>query len=184
MTAGDHRPCEEAEITFGTVRACAMYAEVEAVNYQYLQPMEVLSSSTVVAVPEMGCSPLENGEQMAGNIAVITRGACTFTEKARNAQAAGAVAVIITDDRAQGLVPMPGNFSGVTIPAMMVTQDGGARLRENSGRACAIRIGNAPCRDDQCHNGRGTPLQNQPSVHTRTRARTRRHSHSCIQACE
>ena len=138
---------------FGTVRACAMYAEVQAVNYQYLQPMEVLSSSTVVAVPEMGCSPLENGEQMAGNIAVITRGACTFTEKARNAQAAGAVAVIITDDRVQGLVPMPGNFSGVTIPAMMVTQDGGARLRENSGRACAIRIGNAPRRDDQGRSG-------------------------------
>ena len=189
MIAGDHRPCEEAEITFGTVRACAMYADVQAENYQYLQPMEVLSSSTVVAVPEMGCSPLENGVQMAGNIAVITRGACTFTEKALNAQAAGAVAVIITDDRVQGLDPMPGNFSGVTIPAMMVTQDGGARLRENSGRACAIRIGNAPCRDDQGHNGRGTPLQtNQVCTCTRTRARTRarirRHSHSCTQACE
>ena len=151
MVAGDHRPCEEAEITFGTVRACGNYAEAQD-SYRS-QGVEVLSSSTVVAVPEMGCSPLENGEQMAGNIAVITRGACTFTEKARNAQAAGAVAVIITDDRVQGLVSMPGNFSGVTIPAMMVTQDGGARLRENSGRACAIRIGNAPCRDDQGRSG-------------------------------
>ena len=110
MTAGDHRPCEQAEITFGTVRACAMYAEVQAENYQYLQPMEVLSSSTVVAVPELGCSLLENGVQMAGNIAVITRGACTFTEKARNAQAAGAVAVIITDNRIQRLLKMTGDF--------------------------------------------------------------------------
>ena len=138
---------------FGTVRACAMYAYVQAVNYQYLQPMEMLSSSTVVAVPEMGCSPLENGEQMAGNIAVITRGACFFSEKALNAQAAGAVAVIITDNRIEELGKMTGDFSGVTIPAMMVTQGGGARLRENSGRACAIRIGNAPCRDDQGRSG-------------------------------
>ena len=151
MVAGDHRPCEEAEITFGTVRACGNYAEAQD-SYRS-QVVETMNASTVVAVPEMGCSPLENGEQMAGNIAVINRGACFFSEKALNAQAAGAVAVIITDDRVQGLVPMPGNFSGVTIPAMMVTQDGGARLRENSGRACAIRIGNAPCRDDQCRSG-------------------------------
>ncbi len=104
----------------------------------------------------MGCTPLENAEQMAGNVAVINRGACLFAEKARNAQAAGAVAVIITDNRIQPLIAMTGDFSAVTIPAMMVTQDGGAELSKNSGRACAIRIGmrsiawhiNEQCRGD------------------------------------
>ena len=151
MVAGDHRPCEEAEITFGTVRACGNYAEAQD-SYRS-QVVETMNASTVVAVPEMGCSPLENGEQMAGNIAVITRGACTVAQKALNAEAAGAVAVIITNNRIEELGKMSGDFSGVTIPAMMVTQGSGARLRENSGRACAIRIGNAPCRDDQGRSG-------------------------------
>jgi hypothetical protein len=109
--------------------------------YVSSQAMELLNASTVVAVPEMGCSLFENGKQMAGNIAVIKRGICSFTEKARNAEAAGAVAVVITDDRIDRLSTMLGNVSGVTIPAMIVTQAGGEKLRENAGRACAIRIG-------------------------------------------
>jgi hypothetical protein len=139
MVAGDHRPCEEAEITFGKLRTCAKYADAQD-SYRS-QVVEMLNASTVVAVPEMGCTPFENAEQMAGNIAVINRGACFFAEKARNAEAAGAVAVIITNNRIEPLVKMTGDFSAVTIPAMMVTQDGGAELRKNSGRACAIRIG-------------------------------------------
>ena len=139
MVAGDHRPCEEAEITFGKLRTCAKYADAQD-SYRS-QVVEMLNASTVVAVPEMGCTPLENAEQMAGNIAVINRGGCVFAEKARNAEAAGAVAVIITNNRIEPLVKMSGDFSAVTIPAMMATQDGGAELRKNSGRACAIRIG-------------------------------------------
>jgi 3-hydroxy-3-methylglutaryl CoA synthase len=72
--------------------------------------MELLTSSMVLAVPEMGCSPLDNTERMAGNIAVINRGACTFVEKVRNAQAAGAVAVVITDNRIDPLVKMTGDY--------------------------------------------------------------------------
>jgi hypothetical protein len=105
------------------------------------QVMEVLNASTVVAVPELGCSELENVEQLVGNIAVISRGHCTFAEKVSNAQAAGAVAVIITNNRIGAPLKMAGDFSAVTIPAMMVTQDAGAKLCENAGRACAIGIG-------------------------------------------
>jgi hypothetical protein len=151
MVTGRYLRCEEAEITFGTVRVCAMYAAVSyaAVSYYYansnyyqsrvtLRVMEVLNASTVVAVPETGCSQLANGEQMAGNVALISKGNCSFSEQVRNAQAAGAVAVIIANT--------PGSyndvdFSGVTVPAMAVTPYAAAKLRENSGRACAIRIG-------------------------------------------
>jgi hypothetical protein len=137
--AGDHRPCEEAEISFGNLRTCAVLAE-EQDSYR-TQAMEVLNASTVVAVPELGCAALENVEQMAGNIAVIRRGDCDFAEKASNAQAAGAVAVVITNNRIEAPWKMVGDFSAVTIPAMMITQDAGAELRGNSGRACAIAIG-------------------------------------------
>ncbi len=129
-----------------------MYADAQD-SYRS-QVVETLNASMVVAVPEMGCTPLENAEQMAGNIAVINRGACFFAEKARNAETAGAVGVIITNNRIESLVKMTGDFSAVTIPAMMVTQDGGAELRKNSGRACAIRIGMRSIAwhiNEQCH---------------------------------
>ena len=100
-----------------------------------------MNASIVVAVPETGCAPLENAEQMAGNVAVIQRAQCTFAVQASMAEAAGAVAAIVTDDRDEDLSSMAGDFSAVTIPAMMVTQDAGAKLRENLGQACAIAIG-------------------------------------------
>jgi hypothetical protein len=36
-----------------------------------------------------------NGAQIAGHIALIDRGTCTFVDKAKRAQDAGAIAVII-----------------------------------------------------------------------------------------
>ena len=105
--------------------------------YHRSQVKEVLNASTVVAVPEQGCSQLENGEHMAGNVVLISEGNCSFSEQVRNAQAAGAVAVIIANAGSYNNV----DFSGVTVPAMAVTPYAAAKLRENSGRACAIRIG-------------------------------------------
>jgi hypothetical protein len=141
MVAGEHRkPCDEAEIAFGNQRTCALLAAAQ-VGYRS-QVRVAMNASIVVAVPETGCAPLENAEQMAGNIAVIQRAPqCTFAVQASMAQAAGAVAAIVTDDRDEDLSSMAGDFSAVTIPAMMVTQDAGAKLRENLGQACAIAIG-------------------------------------------
>ncbi len=141
MVAGDHRPCEEARIAFAELWMCAKYAVAQD-SYRS-QVVEILNASTVVAAPEVGCTRLQNAEQIAGNIAVIKRGGgCLFAEKARNAQAAGAVAVIITDNQQiQPLIAMTGDFSAVSIPAMMVTQEHGEELRKNSGRACTIQIG-------------------------------------------
>ena len=100
-----------------------------------------MNASIVLAVPETGCDPLKNAEQIAGNIVVIKRAQCTFAVQASMAEAAGAVAVIIFDDRNEELSNMAGDFAAVAIPVMMVTQDAGAKLRENLGQACAIRIG-------------------------------------------
>jgi hypothetical protein len=146
MVAGeDRKPCDEAEIAFGNQSTCALLAAAQ-VGYRS-QVSAAMNASIVVAVPETGCVPLENAEQMAGNIAVIQRAPrCTFAVQASMAQAAGAVAAIVTDDRDEDLSNMAGDFSAgdfsaVTIPAMMVTQDAGDKLRENLGQACAIRIG-------------------------------------------
>jgi hypothetical protein len=48
-----------------------------------------------VGVDTDACSAIINGAQVAGQIALIDRGTCTFASKALEAEAAGAVAVVI-----------------------------------------------------------------------------------------
>lgn len=51
----------------------------------------------VFAEPREACTPLENPEQLLGNIALIERGECTFVTKVIMAEEAGAIGAIITD---------------------------------------------------------------------------------------
>src|SRR5205823_12810182 len=41
------------------------------------------------------CSALTNASEVAGKIALVDRGTCTFVVKARNCQSAGAIAVLV-----------------------------------------------------------------------------------------
>jgi hypothetical protein len=77
-----------------------------------------------------GCASLNNAADLVGKIAVVFRGDCQFGFKAKNAQDAGAVGVIIINN-------IPGNPLGmlagddgafVTIPTVMVSDITGATL--------------------------------------------------------
>ncbi|NHX34500.1 serine protease, partial [Escherichia coli] len=74
------------------------------------------------------CSPLTNAAQVAGNIALIDRGDCTFVTKVANAQVAGAVGVIIANNAGEGLITMTGAGPGLSIPAVSVGQSLGAGI--------------------------------------------------------
>jgi minor extracellular serine protease Vpr len=80
----------------------------------------------------LGCAPLA-GVPLAGKIALLQRGVCTFSEKVNNAAAAGAMAAIIyqRDDVAGDPIPMA--TDGVTIPAVMLSRDNGKALAANAG---------------------------------------------------
>ena len=76
------------------------------------------------------CEALVNGAAVSGNVALVNRGTCTFKTKAQNAQAAGAVGVILADDKTgEPAPPMADDTSlttAVTIPVLSVSQiDGG-----------------------------------------------------------
>jgi len=76
-----------------------------------------------------GCEAAVNGADLAGNIAVIDRGACAFSQKILNAQAEGAVAVIVANNRDGNVAfTMGGDTTGITIPNMMISQDEGVTL--------------------------------------------------------
>lgn len=80
--------------------------------------------------PLDGCEPVTN--DIAGTIALVDRGNCTFEVKVANAEAAGAIGVIIADHMIQDSPPSLGNDAQTedpTIPAMGVTNATGATIR-------------------------------------------------------
>lgn len=89
-----------------------------------------------------GCSPYTNADAIAGNIALVDRGTCTFVLKALNAQAAGARGLVIADNRKDTcLAPgMAGDNPTITIPVISITQDDGTAIRQASGVMATLRI--------------------------------------------
>lgn len=96
-------------------------------------PLDVSYTRPAVrATPNDGCAPLTNGSQVNGNIAFVDFGACSPTTKARNAQAAGAVAAIIANNTAALPVNVrdDGTGSDITIPSFLISQTGGDAIRQ------------------------------------------------------
>lgn len=60
------------------------------------------------ADPPEACSPLNNADDIEDQVVLIERGGCTFTDKAIQAQLAGAKMAIITDSRngSEGFIDM------------------------------------------------------------------------------
>ncbi len=81
---------------------------------------------------DLGCTPYPAGT-FTGGIALIDRGTCGFVVKAANAQAAGAIGVIIATNAAGAAPGMAGVDPTVTIPSMSTTQAAGALLRATTG---------------------------------------------------
>jgi len=91
-----------------------------------------VTALTSATTPTNGCTAIS--EDLTGKIAVIDRGACTFGQKIANAQAAGAVGVLIVNNAAGDPIVMGGdgvNFP--TIPAAMVSQADGVVLKGDLG---------------------------------------------------
>ncbi|MCH8907983.1 MAG: S8 family serine peptidase [Candidatus Heimdallarchaeota archaeon] len=86
--------------------------------------------ATSLTTPVDGCNTIT--EELSGDIAVIDRGFCTFSTKVRNAEAQGAVGVIIVNNVPGAPVPM-GHDGGAfpTIPAVMVSLSDGALLKSH-----------------------------------------------------
>ena len=97
---------------------------------------EIVLASDGSAAPSEGCGPIVN--DIAGRIALIDRGSCTFEQKALNAQAAGAIAVIICNNVPDSDPDNGGAFGmaddetltdPVTIPILGVSMGGCANFR-------------------------------------------------------
>ena len=80
---------------------------------------------------------------LSGEIALISRGVCTFSTKIRNAEAAGAIAVLVVNNVAGDPVAMApdGTPNQPTIPAYMVGLEDGLVLATKDGVLTTIHPG-------------------------------------------
>lgn len=79
-----------------------------------------------------GCTAFTNASAVSGQIALVDRGSCLFVTKARNAQAAGAIGVVIVDNSTTNCTPpgMAGEAPDVTIPIVSITSRDGDALKQ------------------------------------------------------
>ncbi|TXF77725.1 T9SS-dependent M36 family metallopeptidase [Chryseobacterium sp.] len=77
----------------------------------------------------LGCSALPAGS-LTGKIGLIERGTCTFTEKVKNAQNAGAIAAIIYNNTGgAALTSMNGTDNTITIPSVIINNAEGEYIK-------------------------------------------------------
>jgi len=100
-------------------------------------------------------TPFVNAAAMAGKIAVIDRGTCTFPVKALNAQNNGAIGAIIVNNTGGSLSP-GGTDPSVTIPVIGISQADGTALKAAiGGGATTVTMRFHPTRKAGLHpNGR------------------------------
>ena len=101
--------------------------DVDGVLYQAISGEEALDFE--------GCAPLANPAEMEGNICVLVRGGCTFSQKVINCQRAGATAVVIINSRENDCaITMGGAYVGETfqIPSAMISNRAGVQILQNA----------------------------------------------------
>jgi aminopeptidase Y len=104
---------------------------------------DVTASVTALPGPAVdatpGCEAADFAGFPVGNIALISRGACTFAIKTTNAYSAGAVGVVIYNNAPGALNGTLGNTFTLNIPAVGVTQAIGQQLAATPGLILRIK---------------------------------------------
>jgi extracellular elastinolytic metalloproteinase len=91
-----------------------------------------------------GCQALGGGS-LTGLIALLDRGNCDFTVKVKNAQVAGAVAVIVANNiNADSVLVMGGRDRTITIPAVLISQNSGTTLKAMVPVSGTVRLTDPP----------------------------------------
>jgi len=92
-----------------------------------------------------GCTTIQNASALAGKIALIDRGNCTFVVKAQQAQAANAIGVIIVNNAAGSTPPgMSGSDPSITIPVLSVTQADGNLIKAHLAEGVQVLMTTDP----------------------------------------
>merc|ERR1712013_607071 len=107
----------------------------------------------------MACRPHLAGE-FTGKIAIVQRGSCFFVTKFLNAQAAGAVGIIVVNHASTEPVFMAINSPSVNIPGISIGKDVGLPLLNeisiNKAQYHVTFVGSSRCYDPTYGQTQGT----------------------------
>ncbi len=127
-----------AHVWFSTVRVESVSApsnlrEIDTLFGNGPKPTPTLTAPLrdVTALQDNGlaCTPLGNGT-LAGAIALIQRGDCSYAEKVNNAQRAGAVGVILYQPDGVNGLGFPQGLAGTGIPLVLIGNSDGVALKQ------------------------------------------------------
>lgn len=110
-----------------------------------------ITGDVVSSVPVDGCTPLTNAAAVAGKIALIKRGTCSFIVKFQSAQAAGAKAAVVYNDGADPTRVAPlvmGLDPTIVIPGVMISSTDGNALAAATGVNVTMSLAPDPTKDD------------------------------------
>ncbi len=146
--------CDNATVSFGQFAVCGRFPDSQLGTFAYAGA-PVIGGELVRAVPFSGCADLQNAAQMAGKV-VVMRGVvacedmscyglaesgdftfvCTTLDKARRAQAAGALAVLLL-----GQMVYTTNLPMISIPILTVPIAAARSLDLSQGLWATVRPG-------------------------------------------
>lgn len=128
--------------------------------------------SGLVEMPadSLACAALPAGS-LQGKVALLYRGACAISDKALNAQRAGAIAVVVVNSFANAIIPAfvtnPVTGDSVNIPVLIITLEEGRKLRNLAVSGMPTQLSYMPAgntqyvyqwfRNDQPENGASGP---------------------------
>ena len=127
-------------ITVGDVTAAAVTGDFATVSSNLTAPLGVVTEGATDPTTELGtaCAPLAT--PLTGEIALISRGGCTFSTKIRNAQIAGAAAVLVANNVAGDGIGMAsdGTPDQPDVPAYNVSLSDSAALKLHGNELTTI----------------------------------------------
>lgn len=110
--------------------------------------------SGLFAMPadSLACGTLPAGS-LQGKVAILYRGVCAISDKALNAQRAGAVAVVVVNSFANAILPNfvtnPLTGDSVTIPVLVTSLEEGRKLRNLAINSSGMVLTFAPAQNTQ-----------------------------------
>ena len=117
------------------------YAAVEG---DITAPLATVGDTTGLVVatePADACADmLDNAAALAGKIALIDRGTCNFSAKILLAQQAGAIGVLMVDNKVETPIVMGGDGTGITIPGVMISKADGDLLKAKLGQGLSLKL--------------------------------------------
>lgn len=126
-----------ANLLAGGADHAAVSGDFATVATDLTAPLKAVLGTVVADTGPSGlnlaCAPLST--DLTGTIALVSRGTCTFSTKLRNAQAAGAAAVVVANNVAGDASAMgqDGTANQPTVAAYMVSLGDGTALKGLSG---------------------------------------------------